>query len=96
MLEGPETARWREVLARLRRGPSPRGEQFDLCRELLARAPSSNQAAQAVRLLLEGAIADVATGIDDAQAIMELLKAADRGSVEIAALIVDPSLDTPR
>jgi hypothetical protein len=96
MLEARETARWRDVLARLRRGPSPRGEQFDLCRELLARAPSSNEAAQAARLLLEGAMADVATGIDDAQAIMELLKAADRGVVEIAALIAPRTLDLPR
>jgi hypothetical protein len=96
MLETAAAARWRDVLARLRQGPSPRGEQFDLCRELLARAPSSPEAAQAARLLLEGAIADVATSIDDTQAIMELLKSADRGIVEIAALIAPPSINTPR
>ena len=87
MCDDGTVIRWRDVLASLRKGPSPRGEEFDLCRQLLASAPFSAEAAQAVHLLLEGAMADVATSIDDAQSIMALLKAIDRGEVATAELI---------
>jgi hypothetical protein len=74
-------AQFRQTVARLRQGPAPHGEEFELCREVLAAAPMTPEAAEALRLLLEGAMADAATSIADAQVIMQLLKALDRGQV---------------
>jgi len=79
--------RWRAVLARLRRGPSPRGEQFELCREVLASSPRSDESRTAARLLLEGAMADSATSIADAQEVMQALKAISARRVDIADLL---------
>ncbi len=78
---------WRELMCRLRGGPFPRGEQFDLCRRLLAAAPATAEATQAARLLLEGAMADAATDIADAQEVMRLLRAIDRDEVTLAQLL---------
>lgn len=78
---------FREVVNRVRQGPHPQGEEFELCREVLAAAPASSEAAQALRVLLEGAMADARTSIADAQIIMRLLKALDRGEVEPADLV---------
>jgi hypothetical protein len=85
---GPhEIERWRVVLERLQRGPVPRGEQFELCREVLAAAPETPDGREAARLLLEGAMADVATSIADAQEVMSLLRALSRGEFDLAQLL---------
>jgi hypothetical protein len=81
-----DLARWRAVLARLRRGPSPRGERFELCREVLAASPRSDEGRAAARLLLEGAMADAGTSIADAQDVMQALKAVSRGRMDVADL----------
>ncbi len=87
-MAGPEEIeRWRGVLARLRRGPAPRGEEYDLCREVVAAAPATSHGRAAARRLLEGAMADAATTIADAQCVMALLKALDRGDLDLAALL---------
>lgn len=80
-------AAFRETVSRLRQGPHPQGEEFELCREVLAVASGSPEASQALRVLLEGAMADAHTSIADAQIIMRLLKALDRGEVEPAELL---------
>lgn len=74
------------MFARLRRGPSPRGERFELCREVLAAAPDSDEGREAARQLLEGAMADAATSIADAQEVMSVLKAATRRELDLADL----------
>ena len=85
---GPqEIERWRAVLERLQRGPAPRGEQFELCREVIAAAPGTPEGHEAARLLLEGAMADSATSIADAQEVMRLLRAVSRGAFELAQLL---------
>ncbi len=84
---GPEDLeRWRAMFSRLRRGPAPTGEQFELCREMLAVAPDSKESRDAARLLLEGAMADARTSIADAQDVMSALKAVGRGELDLAAL----------
>ncbi|MFZ5804683.1 MAG: hypothetical protein ACOY7U_07495 [Acidobacteriota bacterium] len=87
MMDEGRLATFREAVNRLRQGPHPRGEEFELCREVLAVAPGSPEAAQALRVLLEGAMADAHTSIADAQIIMRLLKALDRGEVQPADLL---------
>ncbi len=82
--------RWRELVSRLRHGPPPRGEQFDLCRRVVAAAPATAEAEAALRMLLEGAMADASTAVDDAQEIMPLLKAADTGTVRLGDLLTSP------
>ncbi|MCS7181594.1 MAG: MRP8 family protein [Thermoanaerobaculum sp.] len=79
--------RYRDTVARLRQGPHPQGEAFDLCREVLAVAPHTPEAQQALRYLLEGAMADAHTSIADAQVIMALLKALDREQVRWEQLL---------
>ena len=74
------------MFARLRRGPTPRGERFELCREVLAAAPDSDEGREAARQLLEGAMADAATSIADAQEVMRVLKAATRRELDLAEL----------
>ncbi len=87
-MTGPEEIeRWRGVLARLQRGPAPRGEEFDLCREVVAAAPATPQARAAARRLLEGAMADADTSIADAQSVMTLLKSLDRGECDLGDLL---------
>ncbi len=76
-----------DAVNRLRQGPHPQGEAFELCREVLAAAPHSAEASQALRVLLEGAMADAHTSIADAQIIMRLLKALDRGEVKPADIL---------
>jgi hypothetical protein len=78
---------WRGVVRRLQRGPAPRGEQFELCREVLAAAPGTPEGHEAARLLLEGAMADATTSIADAQDVMSLLKAMSSGDVELMQLL---------
>jgi hypothetical protein len=82
-----EIERWRAVLERLRKGPAPRGEQFDLCREVLAAAPGTPEAREAARLLLEGAMADAVTSIADAQEVMTLLRALSHGALDLSDLL---------
>jgi hypothetical protein len=82
-----EIERWRGVLSSLRRGPAPRGEEYDLCREVLAAAPATLHGRQAARRLLEGAMADADVSIANAQAVMTLLKALDRGEVDVEAVL---------
>ncbi len=74
------------MFARLRRGPSPRGERFELCREVLAAAPESDEGREAARQLLEGAMADARTNIADAQEVMRVLKAVTRRELDLAEL----------
>ena len=89
-MTGPDDLeRWRAVLARLRRGPVPRGERFELCREVLAAAPGSDEGRTAARVLLEGAMADAGTSIADAQEVMQALRALSRGRLDIADLVSD-------
>jgi hypothetical protein len=82
-----ELQRWREVLLRLQRGPSPCGDRFDLCRRVLGLAFGTPEAQEAARLLLEGAMADATTEIADAQDVMRILKAIGRSEVELAELL---------
>jgi hypothetical protein len=86
MVAQDDLDRWRAMFARLRRGPSPRGERFELCREVLAVAPDSDEAREAARQLLEGAMADAGTSIADAQEVMSVLKAATQRALDIAEL----------
>jgi hypothetical protein len=74
------------MFARLRRGPCPRGEQFELCREVLAVTPESDEGREAARQLLEGAMADSKTNIADAQEVMYVLKAAARRELDLTDL----------
>jgi hypothetical protein len=78
---------WRSLLDRLRRGPGPRGEQYELYREVLAAAPGTPESLQAARLLLEGAMADADTNIADAQEVMRALKALAEDDLELAELL---------
>ena len=87
MVAPEEIERWRAVLERARKGPAPGGEQFDLCREVLAAAPGTAEGREAARLLLEGAMADAATSIADAQEVMALLKALSHGALDLAQLL---------
>ena len=87
MVAAAELERWRAVLARLQRGPAPQGEEFELCREVVAAAPGTAEGRTAARTLLEGAMADAATSIADAQEIMRLLKAAGRGDIDLADIL---------
>jgi hypothetical protein len=75
------------VLARLRSGPAPRGETFDLCRRVLSLAPGRDEALQAARTLLEGAMADAATPIADAQVVMRMLRSLDRSEVRLRDIL---------
>ncbi len=74
------------MFSRLRRGPSPRGERFELCREVLAAAPESEECREAAKQLLEGAMADATTNIADAQEVMRVLKSAARQELDLAEL----------
>ena len=87
MVTPEEIERWRRVLQRLQRGPAPRGEQFELCREVLAAAPVTPEGREAARLLIEGAMADAATSIADAQDVMRLLKAVSSGALDLTQLL---------
>lgn len=87
MVTPEEIERWRGVLQRLQRGPAPRGEQFELCREVLAAAPGTPEGLEAARLLIEGAMADAATSIADAQDVMRLLKAVSSGALDVTQLL---------
>ena len=87
MVTSVDIERWRSVLEGLRRGPAPRGQQFELCREVLAAAPATPEAREAARLLLEGAMADSTTTIADAQEVMRLLKALSSGALEVSQLL---------
>jgi hypothetical protein len=82
-----EIERWRGVLQRLQRGPAPQGEQFELCREVLAAAPRTPEGREAARLLIEGSMADAATSIADAQDVMRLLKAVNSGALDLMQLL---------
>lgn len=87
MVDEGRLSAFRAAVNRLRQGPSPRGEEFELCREVLAAAPDSPEASKALRMLLEGAMADAHTSIADAQVIMQLLKALDRDEVQPADIL---------
>lgn len=78
---------FRDLAQRLASGSRPPGEPFDACRRLLAGSPRGAEAGRALRVLLEGAIADAATSIADAQLIMALLKAADRGQLTLDEIL---------
>ncbi|MGV8042647.1 MAG: hypothetical protein AB2L07_22215 [Thermoanaerobaculaceae bacterium] len=81
---------WQEVVARLCAGPAPRGETFELARRVLRASPRTAEAEMAVRLLLEGAVADACTGIEDTRAVMAMLKAADSGEARLSDLLPGP------
>ncbi|HLE60941.1 MAG TPA: hypothetical protein VI700_05345 [Thermoanaerobaculaceae bacterium] len=89
MVTPEQIEHWRGVLQRLQRGPAPRGEQFELCREVLVAAPGTPEGREAARLLLEGAMADATTSIADAQDVMRLLKALSSGALDLTQLL-DP------
>lgn len=81
---------WREVVARLCSGPAPRGEEFALARRVVAASPGPAETETAVRLLLEGAVADACTEIGDTQAVMAILKAVDGGDLRLSDLLPGP------
>jgi hypothetical protein len=54
---------------------------------MLDAAPASPEGVEALRLLLEGAMADATTPVSDAQDVMELLKALGTRKVDPAALL---------
>jgi hypothetical protein len=58
-----------------------------MCREVLAAAPQTPEGREAARVLLEGAMADAATSIADAQEVMSLLRAVSRGTLDLAKLL---------
>jgi hypothetical protein len=78
--------RWRALLDCLSQSAPPWGETFDLCRSIVRGPAPAAERNEAARLLLEGAMADSTTPVDDAQEIMRLLKAVSRGEVMLAAL----------
>jgi hypothetical protein len=82
-----EIERWRGVLQRLQRGPAPHGEQFELCREVLAAAPGTPEGREAARLLIEGSMADATTSIADAQDVMRLLRAVSSGALDLTQFL---------
>ncbi|MGQ9495320.1 MAG: hypothetical protein ACUVRY_03550 [Thermoanaerobaculaceae bacterium] len=82
-------AQFRETVSRVRQGPHPTGEEFELCREVIAAAPESPEAANALRLLLEGAMADAGLSIADAQVVMQILKFLDKGILSPRELLLD-------
>ena len=87
-MPGPaDLQRLAELVGRLRQGPAPRGETFDLCRRVLDAAPDSPEATQAVIVLLEGAMADAETPIADAQDAMRALKLLTRCEVDPRGLV---------
>lgn len=87
MREKPALQQFRELLARLLAGPAPRGDEFDLCRLVLTKAPASEEALAAARALFEGAMADARTDVADAQLVMVLLKAVDRGELSLREIV---------
>lgn len=72
------------------RGPAPRGEEFDLYRQVVRTVPGRDEAVAAARLLLEGAMADAMTDVEDAQEVMAILCAAGRGQLDLARLLDAP------
>ena len=87
MVTPEQIEHWRGVLLRLQRGPAPRGEQFELCREVLIAAPGTPEGREAARLLLEGSMADAMTSIADAQDVMGLLRALSSGALDLTQLL---------
>lgn len=87
MLDSGDSGRFRDLAQRLAGGLRPEGEPFEACRRLLAGGARGAEAGEALRVLLEGAIADAATSIADAQTIMSLLKATDRGRLRLEELL---------
>jgi hypothetical protein len=85
-----ELARWRRLIERLVASPFPRGDQFDLCRRVLALAQVGETGATAARQLLEGSMTDAGTPIDTAQEVMALLRALDRCDVSLEAILSSP------
>lgn len=79
--------RFRDLVQRLVVAKRPAGEPFDTSRRLLAGGVRGEAGGQALRVLLEGAMADASTSIEDAQTIMALLKAADAGRVRLEQLL---------
>ena len=77
----------RRVVRRLLDGPSPAGTDFDACRAVLTADDDTDRRFQALCMLLEGALADARTPVDDAQVIVPLLKDLARGRVTPAELL---------
>lgn len=77
-------------MIRLCSGPTPRGDEFALARRVIAASPRTEEAEVAVRLLLEGAVADAHTEIGDTQAVMAILKAVDSGELRLSDLLPGP------
>lgn len=82
-------AQFRQTVSRVRQGPHPTGEEFELCREVIAAAPESPEAAKALRVLLEGAMTDAGLSIADAQVVMQILKSLDKGILSPRELLLD-------
>jgi len=58
-----------------------------MCREMLAAAPGTPEGRDAARMLLEGAMADSATSVADAQEVMSVLKALSVGALDLGQLL---------
>jgi hypothetical protein len=69
------------LVQRLLAGGIPRGLDFDACRALLRSTSIGDAASTALCMLLEGALADAALGIDDTRTVVDLLKGLARGTV---------------
>jgi hypothetical protein len=74
-------AAYHELVSRLLQGTSPHGREFDACRAVLSQEPTGDSTMQALCMLLEGALADAETGIDDTRTVVPLLKELARGTV---------------
>ncbi len=77
----------RRLVHRLREGPTPRGVDFDACRAVLDADSSEDLGFQALCMLLEGALADAATPVDDAMVLVPLLKDLARGRIHPEELL---------
>ena len=83
----PDLRRYRELVSRLLDGEMPSGDIFDGARAILKTEPGSASGFQAICVLLEGAMADAALPIDDAQLIVPLLKNLASGTVQVEDLV---------
>jgi len=90
MPDDAELTRWRLVIFQLCVGPAPRGHTFDVCREVIRRAPDRPEAIEAARTLLEGAMADALTNVTTAQDVMHILTALSHNSLDLTTLLAPP------
>jgi len=82
-----EIQRWQRAVEQVVKGPAPRGETFDLCRRVAVSEAAPADRREALRMLLEGAMADSTTEVGVAQDVMCIIKAASRGELDLQGLL---------